>query len=35
MADAVGGAGGDVGVECGGHLAAVEDSSGTIPNRLS
>ena len=35
MADAVGGADGDAGVERGGHLAAVEDASGTIFDRLS
>ena len=35
MADAVGGAGGDIGVECDGHLAVAEDTSGTIFDRLS
>ena len=35
MADAVGGAGGDIGVECDGHLAVAEDASGTIFDRLS
>ena len=35
MAAAVGCAGGDVGVERGGHLAASEDASGTVFDRVS
>ena len=35
MADAVGGTGGDAGVERGGHLAATEDPCGTVPDRLT
>ena len=34
MVDAVGGAGSDAGIERGGHLAAAEDASGTISDRV-